>query len=241
MPSTFVPAPARLAEPGAFPQNPTMPLPSLQRQPDASARWFHTRAGQAVLDSEAEAIAQALAERPGQPWLWLSAALPGTPASVERGLALSASAAGFAGPVRCELPLPLVSDVLGTVVVQHVGDTLADPSTLLAECARVLVPGGRLWLFALNPLAPYRWRWTGDGPVASEPIRWRRRLRRAGLVPEPVSHGLGPRWRIEPVAVLQHGAGVRAAFLLRGEKRLLPLTPLRARPSLRWQHGLPAA
>jgi SAM-dependent methyltransferase len=159
----------------------------------------------------------------------------------ERGLALAVSDAGFSGPVHCAVPLPLASDALGTVVVQHVGDALTDPSGLLAECARVLVPGGRLWLFALNPLTPYRWHWTGDGPVASEPITWRRRLRRAGLVPEPVSHGLGPRWRIEPDAQLQHGAGVRAAFLLRGDKRVLPLTPTRTRPSLRWQPGLPAA
>ena len=27
----------------------------------------------------------------------------------------------------------------------------------------MLVPGGKLWLFALNPLSPYRWRWNGNG------------------------------------------------------------------------------
>ena len=118
---------------------------------------------------------------------------------------------------------------------------VADPATLLAECTRVLLPGGRLWLLALNPLAPYRWRWSGNGVRGWEPVSWRRRLRTAGLVPEVVSQGVGPRWRIAPSPGLQDGAGLRAAFLLRAEKRVSPLTPTRARPSLRLQTGVPAA
>lgn len=217
------------------------PTPS-HRQPDAAAcaAWFGTTVGRAVLDSELSAVAQAAAERRGQPWLWLAAA-PGLPVVGERGVCLSLGADTFAGPLRCALPLPLASEALGTVVLQHVGDAAGNPADLLAECVRVLVPGGRLWLFALNPLAPYRWRWNGEGPTAAEPIAWRRRLRAAGLTPEPVSQGLGPRWRIAPNAELQDGAGLRAAFLLRAEKRVVPLTPVRARPSLRWQPGVPAA
>src|SRR5690606_18896492 len=97
------------------------------------------------------------------------------------------------------------------------------------------------WLFALNPLAPYRWHWMRQGPAAREPVGWRRRLRAAGLRPEAVSHGLGPRWRIEPAADLQHGAGLRAALLLRAEKRVAPLTPVRARRALRLPGAVPAA
>ena len=139
------------------------------------------------------------------------------------------------------MPLPIASEAVGTVVLQHVGDALADPATLLAECTRVLLPGGRLWLLALNPLAPYRWRWSRNGVRGLEPISWRRRLRTAGLVPEVVSQGVGPRWRIASSPDLQDGAGLRAAFLLRAEKRVSPLTPTRARPSLRLQTGVPAA
>ena len=34
---------------------------------------------------------------------------------------------------------------------------------------------------------------------------------------------------------------LRAAYLLRAEKRVVPLTPVRARPRLRLQPGVPAA
>lgn len=221
-----------------------MPAAIVQRQPERSAHenggWFGTAAGAAVLDSEAAAIRQAAAQRPGQPWLWLSAGT--VPAEAEgHGLGLRANRGRLDGPLRCALPLPLASEAVGTIIVQHLGDILADTDDLFSECQRILVPGGCLWLFALNPLAPYRWRWTRQGPMAREPVTWRRRLRDAGLRPEAVSHGVGPRWRIEPAVDLQHGAGLRAAFLLRAEKRLTPLTPVRSRPGLRLPTGVPAA
>ena len=222
-----------------------MPLPGFRRQPEQAGlplagRWFASEAGRAVLDSEEEIVRQAAAERPGQPWLRLMAT-DGLECLGERELPLHVADGVFRGPVTCALPLPLSSESIGTVVLQHVVDGPVLPAALLEEAARVLVPGGRLWLLALNPLAPYRMRWTRQGPVASEPIRWRRRLRTAGLVPEAVSQGVGPRWAILPNATLQQGAGMRAAYLLRAEKRVLPLTPIRSRPSLRLDTGVPAA
>lgn len=221
-----------------------MPAALVQRQPDRApdgptVSWFDGAAGRAVLESEFAAVRTAAGERPGQPWLWLSAgALPAQEDGF--GLGLRARAGLLEGPLRCGLPLPLASEVAGTVVVQHLGDIVGDPTLLFAECQRILVPGGRLWLFALNPLAPYRWRWLRQGPAAREPVTWRRRLRNAGLRPEAVSHGVGPRWRPEPVGDLQHGAGLRAAFLLRAEKRVVPLTPVRPRAALRLPAGIPA-
>ena len=193
-----------------------------------------------MLESEGEIVRQAGAERPGQPWLWLAVGSPPTTADTH-GLALHLDGVRFDGPVRCALPLPIASEAVGTVVLQHVGDVCPDPAALLAECSRVLLPGGRLWLLALNPLAPYRWRWKGSGVRGWEPVSWRRRLRTAGMVPDAVSLGVGPRWRVDPSPGLQDGAGLRAAFLLRAEKRVSPLTPVRARPSLRLQTGVPAA
>ena len=81
----------------------------------------------------------------------------------------------------------------------------------------------------LNPLAPYRWRWRGSGITTSEPLVWRRRLRAVGLVPDPVSQGLGPNWSVRVSAQPQQGPGLRAAYLLRAEKRSVPLTPVRRR------------
>lgn len=221
-----------------------MPATLPPSQPDpvaATASWFGSTAGLAVIDSEFAAVQQAASERPGQPWLWLAAAGAGAGAAGDRSVNLRLNGNGFDGPIRCALPLPIASEALGSVVLQHVADVDEDPAELLAECVRVLVPGGRLWLFALNPLAPYRWRWTGDGPAAYEPITWRRRLRAAGLAPEPISQGLGPRWRVSPNPEMQDGAGIRAAYLLRAEKRVTPLTPMRARPRLRLANGVPAA
>ena len=220
-----------------------MPVRNPFRQPEPatlSPGWFASAAGRAVLESESGVVRQAACERPGQPWLWLAAGLTAAQERDEHSRLLLAGDR-FEGAIRCALPLPIASEAVGTVLLQHVGDVAADPAALVAECMRVLVPGGRLWLLALNPLAPYRWRWRGQGPAAWEPVTWRRRLRMAGLVPEAVSRGLGPRWRIGPGDPPQHGAGLRAAFLLRAEKRMSPLTPIRARPSLRLQTGVPAA
>ena len=111
----------------------------------------------------------------------------------------------------------------------------------VAEAARLLVNGGRLWLLVLNPLAPYRWRWRGSGISASEPLAWRRRLREAGLSPDPVSQGLGPSWSVQVSPLPQQGPGLRAAYLLRAEKRAIPMTAVRTRRVLPIVRGLPAA
>ena len=225
-----------------------MPVPAPPRQPEPRApsaamagaeQWFRDGAGHALLDSEIPAVRQASADRPAQPILRL--APRGGLAEGERCLDLHLADACFEGAVRCGLPLPLASESLGAVILQHVADYPIDAAALLAECVRVLVPGGRLWLFALHPLAPYRWRWSGTGLRGVEPVTWRRRLRRAGLTPDAVSQGLGPRWQITPNQQAQDGAGLRAAYLLRAEKRIAPLTPVRARPQIRLQTGVPAA
>lgn len=218
----------------------TMPPPSATGQPDSAKAWFGSDAGLALLESEQPTVLRALAERPALPWLWLGPVEQLTPVD-GRGLRLAASGAGWTGDAACALPLPLAGESIGVAVVQHVAPTGTAGRALLAECARVLVPGGRLWLFALNPLAPYRWRWRGTGLGASEPLTWRRRLREAGLAPEPVSQGIGPGWQVRVEQAPQHGPGLRAAYSLRAEKRVLPLTPMRRQAPLRIPEGIPAA
>lgn len=221
-----------------------MPLLSATGQPDSTNHWFASPPGQCLLQSESAALREAFSERPGQPWLWL---LPSIDReiidtqmdAVSRGLRLQPSPSGWQGDVCCALPLPLANESLATVVIQHAARSKGS-EMLLAECARVLVPGGRLWLFALNPLSPYRWRWKGYGLRTSEPMPWRRRLRAAGLQPDAVSSGLGPRWRVEVASDRQHGPGLHAAWLLRAEKRTIPLTGLRSRQRVRIGGGVPA-
>lgn len=221
--------------------SPTLPLSVFRRQPDAVAAeaWFAGRAGQAILASQAECLRVALQQRTGHAAVWLR------PAAAEQAcmlddaalLRLQPEGAGFSGDLRCALPLPLASECCGLALVQHVADASADPLALLDECARVLLPGGWLWLLALNPLSPYRWRWRGQGLRVFEPVTWRRRLRSVGLAPDAVSQGLGPTWEVAHDPCLQDGAGLRAAFLLRAQKRRLPMTPGRTQRVLRLQAG----
>ena len=208
---------------------------------DPGAVWFDSLAGKALLDSETESIRSALHERAGQSWLWLAPTAGDDGNHAARGLRLQVRGTGWAGPVRCGAPLPLANETVATVVIQHAAKGGSRGAALMGECARVLVPGGRLWLYALNPLSPYRLRWRGTGLSATEPMPWRRRLRDAGLQPDAVSLGLGPRWRVETSAFLQQGAGLRAAWVLRAEKRSIPMTPVRQRIPLRLGDGVPAA
>lgn len=224
----------------------TMPVPSPTGQPDAPggrtpAPWFASAPGQALLDSEWPHVRALLAERPGQPWLWLGPAAGLAEGLAGPGLALQPVGGGWVGAVRCALPLPLANESVAAIVLQHPALAGPDIAALLSECGRVLVPGAALSMYCLNPLSPWRWRWGGGGPGASEPQPWRRRLREAGLAPDPVSQGIGPRWGIVPDPALQHGPGVRAAWVLRARKRMVPLTPVRARAPLRIGAGAPAA
>jgi SAM-dependent methyltransferase len=218
----------------------TMPPPSATGQPDTPRAWFGTDAGLALLESERPAVLRALAERPALPWLWLGPVEQVTRVDGD-GLHLVASGDGWSGAAHCGLPLPLASESIGVIVLQHVAARGAAGRGLFAECARVLAPGGRLWVFALNPLAPYRWRWRGAGLGASEPLTWRRRMRDAGLAPEPVSQGLGPRWQVRVAHEPQNGPGMRAAYAIRAEKRAWPLTPVRQRERTPMPEGIPAA
>ena len=221
-----------------------MPLPAFHTQPDPAAAdaWFASDAGRALLDSEAELVAEAARSRLGPAVLWFGPSMATPPRDPESGLplCLHGGAAGFHGDLRCRLPLPLANASCAVAIVQHLGDAGCDPVGLLAECERVLVPGGWLWLLALNPLSPYRWRWRGQGLEAREPVTWRRRLRAAGLVPDSGTQGGGPTWERIPHARQQDGVGLRAAFLLRAEKRRLPLTPLPHRRVLALRAGTPA-
>ena len=208
---------------------PDMSLPVVNPAPHPAQAWFEGPHGRALLDSEQTQVAAALHERPAQAWLWLAPlAAVADGAGVADGQCLSPGTGDWGRAHRFATPFSIPAESLGTVVLQHVLDGAWDPA-LLDECRRLLAPGGRLWLFALNPLAPYRWNWRGTGLGGTEPLLWRRRLRRAGFAPEAVSQGIGPRWNPQADAALQSGAGMRAAYLLRAEKRASGLTPIRKR------------
>lgn len=212
-----------------------MPAAPILRQAGVSS-WFETGAGRALLHMEQPLAVAALRSRPSQPWLWLSAipaGLPGEGVLQGRGLRLSRHEAGYVGDLRCGLPLPIPSESLHAIVVQHA--VAGDIDRFLDECARVLAPGGRLWLFALNPLSPYRLRWRRYLASPPRPEWWRRSIRRAGLhCPMPPRY-LGPAWNPPTAGEGQVGRGPwRAVCLFEAEKRTsAPSAPIPAK--VRWQ------
>lgn len=132
---------------------------------------------------------------PSQPWLWLapSAAWLPEPAPQGRGLRLhrDAGAPGWAGELRCTLPLPLPAEAIKAIVIEHAAAEDLEP--LLSECARVLMPGGRLWMTVLNRCSPYRahWQWRGARPPSV--ARCRALLSRQGIRCRSLRH-YGPLW-----------------------------------------------
>ncbi|MFT3667910.1 MAG: methyltransferase domain-containing protein [Pseudoxanthomonas sp.] len=205
-----------------------MPAFAFTRQPDALA-WFGTGRGGPVLASEHARVSQALTSRTPQPWLWISpdgADAAATAAPATRGVHLRARAGSsrLSGQVHCALPLPLPTEAAGVIVLQHALD-VGDPQPLLQECARVLEPGGRLWLFVLNPISPYRWRWRRSGLVPRTLGQWRLQLAAAGLTASQHVLHYGPVWRGVADAPGSSPAPLRAACLLEAEKRVAGLIP----------------
>lgn len=216
-----------------------MPAFAHGRQPAPALAWFSSEAGQGVLAVEVAAMARVIETAPPLPWAWFGLPAAAAPESGRRGLLLRRQGTSFDGTLRCQLPLPLASESLGAVLLQHVLDDGIQAQPLLDECERVLAPGGLLWLAALNPWSPYRARWARSGLSAHDPGRWQAALRTAGFASEAVSlQWLGPHWRVA------HGeAGVGAADRLRAGvalavckrvRSLIPPTPLK---QLRWQAG----
>ncbi len=192
--------------PVLFPHRQGTPPPSAA--PEALG-WFAGDAGQALLASEVEAVRRVVAGCPARPWLWFGVAGASAPAAA-RGLVLRPGDGHWTGSLRCTLPLPLASESVGAILLQHVLDDAGAPG-LLEECARVLAPGGCLWLAGLNPWAPYRLRWAGTGLQARTPGGWQAALRKAGFPSGAVQlQWLGPAWKPTPGP-----AGVGAHDLLR--------------------------
>ncbi|MET0551096.1 MAG: hypothetical protein ABW002_17705 [Xanthomonas sp.] len=213
-----------------------MPAVSLPRQANVSS-WFDTAGAQALLQAEQPLILDALLKRPAQPWLWL-APVPLPPPGRElpgRGVRLHRSACGYAGDLVCTLPLPLPSESVNAIVLQHV--LAADAAALLEECERILMPGGRLWLFALNAMSPYRLRWRRQGLVARPPGRWRGLLEQVGLPCVEQLRYLGPVWPTRGgVGPTTSTAPLRAVCLLQAEKRTAAgIGPIPLRAPVRWR------
>ncbi|MCA7024399.1 MULTISPECIES: class I SAM-dependent methyltransferase [Stenotrophomonas] len=169
---------------------------------------------------------------PAQPWLWLSPCATWLPAEAPAGrgvrLHRAADGRGWDGDVCCALPLPLPSEAVNAIILQHVAALDLEP--LLSECARVLMPGGRLWMTLLNRYSPYRARWQWQGPRPPSATRCQLRLQREGLRVRSVRH-FGPLWSDAGPAGGKALPALRAVCVLEFEKRAAAfIGPEAARP-----------
>ena len=100
----------------------------------------------------------------------------------------------------------------------------------MSECARVLMPGGRLWMTLLNRYSPYRARWQWQGPRPPSATRCQLRLQREGLRVRSVRH-FGPLWSDAGPAGGKALPALRAVCVLEFEKRAAAfIGPEAARP-----------
>ena len=198
----------------------TMPAAPRPRQASV-ADWYATDAGCSLGQSQHSTLRQLLAQRPHQPLLWLAPA-PGWGMGepcLPRTLLLHRQADGWAGELVARLPLPLASASFGTVVLQHPAPDAA--AALVADCARLLLPGGVLLLVGCRGMHPQRmlhptlplWRQPRPG--------WRRLLALNGLLLRG-SHALPP----------PHPGLAAACVVLEAEKRTQALVGPRPVPRL---------
>lgn len=210
-----------------------MPTEDHQRQSRATG-WFQTPEARSVLVSGWPHLIRACDTRPNMP-VWVVSAL-GRPAAfgelpLHQGVWLTAWQGGYCGDATCTHPWPLPNESVGTLLLHHVTDCRVERSALLEDSYRVLVPGGQLFLFAMNPLSPMRRFWWRAGISASEPSSLRRALRTQGFHCDTSTMGYGPIWTADPDDRTSRGAGPRAAYMMHAEKRTIPLSPVRARPA----------
>lgn len=203
-----------------------MPVAPIPRQAGVSS-WFATRAGRALLQLQQPIVVEGLRSRPTQPWLLLAAHEDAFPEDElpPLGVHLRRSNEGYAGDLRCALPLPLAPESVQAIIVQH--PACDNASELLEECERVLMPGGKIWLFTLNPLSPYRLRWRRYGLDAMHCGRWRMLAHAAGLQCLPHERYLGPVWKASGTSSSAWGVPWRALCLIEIEKRVAaPIGPI---------------
>lgn len=106
------------------------------------ADWFDTDAALALAAAQSPLLLRCLASRPHQPMLWLGpgAGWPAPRPQIARLLALHGDGRRYAGDLCATLPLPLANASIGTLVLQH--PPAPHAAALLADCQRLLLPGG---------------------------------------------------------------------------------------------------
>lgn len=125
-------------------------------------QWLRTELGQALLADENHLLQQHLQQCFGVYRVHVG---PGADSSSQlganmaRNILLSSHSGMDTQVIMDPHNLPLGSDSIQALVMQHVFDMAHDPHDLLREAARVVMPGGRMLICGFNPYSSWGcWR-----------------------------------------------------------------------------------
>jgi len=122
-----------------------------ERQFDA---WAKTQEGAVLMAQEQKQLTLLMPKVFGHfsVYLGLNSKLSSALASPIKSAIALTSNVGFGGHALMDPhQLPLASEAISLLVLQHVLDMSHNPHQILRECARVMTPGGRLIITGLNP------------------------------------------------------------------------------------------
>lgn len=127
-----------------------------ERTPQAH-RWFSAALARQTMQLEASWLRAALYRPATAPALALSVLAPDRSGAIWLRLV---ERERFAGALRSDSSeLPFTDAAFSVVVLHHAHEFCAAPLSLLADCSRLLIPGGRLLISGFNPFAWSRLRW----------------------------------------------------------------------------------
>ena len=131
---------------------------SLAHSQGAMEQWLTSASGQYLLDKERQLLQQ-LPQMHGYHLMELGISASGSLLdqfdNLHRfSLASSVGDSGTGAVVDFKV-LPLPSDTIETAVVHHALEFSPQPHLVLNEIARVVVPGGHIMLFVLNPFSVF--------------------------------------------------------------------------------------
>jgi SAM-dependent methyltransferase len=228
----------------------TMPLIRHHRQAEALRTWLATSLGRGLLEEAQRNWAGEPSDVGGQVMLQF---VPLEDWAIPEAHARFATVGRFhpregrwQGPWRGEEGLmPLSTGSVSRIELRFVLESVQDPARLLAECARLLCPGGRLLVMGINPYGLARLRWASTG-VAAVSRRWVVQEVTANGLESLASQVLGPRWSPPsattlgaPKSRVPFGRVAWAVLAIRRDIGLTPLRPARQRWSI--TPGVPAA
>lgn len=199
----------------------------------SAAEWFDTRAISALCSLEQRQVAREIVSAYGQCGLFVrpsaGAAQVPTEHRIHHVLTLDRCAKGLAGDLCCrDDALPIASETMGLIYVQHALESAEDPDAMIGELARVLVPEGIALFIVFNPYRPFRMRWWSRGLHAISANRLSTMVSDQGLEVRGV-RSIGACWRAMSAAAPDAPVSLLAgSYLLLARKRVHGLTPLRA-------------